>query len=133
VLLFNYSEGGIGKAADLDSAVLWRIAAVYSLGLVAFLVGSRVMRKGNVFSKDRRTNLGSLRLFIPTNRFGILCVVAAAILLFSKALLIPLGVYSEYAFLTDSMTGGIWSFSMFCSEALLFLPSSYFSRPRSET
>jgi len=121
VLLFNYSEGGTGKAADLDSAVLWRIAAVYSLGLVAFLVGSRVMRKGNVFSKGRRTDLGSLRLFIPTNRFGILCALAAAILLLSKALLIPLGVYSEYAFLTDSMTGGIWSFSMFCSEALLFL------------
>ena len=120
VLLFNYSEGGTGKAADLDSAVLWRIAAVYSFGLIAFLVGSRVMR-GNVFSKGRRTDLGSLQLFIPTKRFGILCAVASAILLLSKVLLIPLGVYSEYAFLTESMTGGVWSFSMFCSEALLFL------------
>ncbi len=121
VLLFNYSEGGTGKAADLDSAVLWRIAAVYSLGLLAFLLGSSVMRKGNVFSKGRRTYLGSLQLFIPTKRFGILCAVAGTILLLSKVLLIPLGVYSEYAFVTDSMTGGIWSFSMFCSEALLFL------------
>jgi hypothetical protein len=48
-------------------------------------------------------------------------VLAAAVLLLSKALLIPLGVYSEYAFETDSMAGGIWSFSIFCSEALLFL------------
>jgi hypothetical protein len=121
VLLFNYSEGGTSKAADLDSAVLWRIAAVYSFGLVAFLVGSRVMRRGSVFSKGRSTDLESLRLFIPTKRFGILCAVASAILLLSKVLLIPLGVYSEYAFVTDSMTGGVWSFSMFCSEALLFL------------
>jgi len=73
------------------------------------------------FSKGRRTYLGSLQLFIPTRRFGILCAVAASILLLSKVLLIPLGVYSEYAFVTDTMTGGVWSFSMFCSEALLFL------------
>jgi hypothetical protein len=121
LLLFNYSEGGTSKAADLDSAVLWRIAAVYSFGLLAFLLGSRVMQKRNVFSGAGGTELGSLRLFIPTRRFGIICFVAAAVLVFSKVLLIPLGVYSEYAFETDSMTGGIWSFSTFCSEALLFI------------
>ena len=121
VLLFNYSEGGTGKAADLDSAVLWRIAAVYSFGVLAFLLGSRVMRKSNVLSRGRRTYLGSLQLFIATKRFGILCAIAATILLLSKVFLIPLGVYSEYAFVTDRMTGGIWSFSMFCSETLLFL------------
>src|SRR5438105_3564394 len=64
VLLFDYSEGGTGKAADLDSAVLWRIAAVYLLGLLAFLLGSTVMRKGNVSSDGRGTDLGSLQLFI---------------------------------------------------------------------
>jgi len=121
VLLVDYSEGGTGKAADLDSAVLWRIAAVYLFGLLGFLLGSRVIRKDNVSSRARSTELGSLQLFIPTKRFGIVCVVAATILMLSKALLIPFGVYSEYAFETDSMVGGIWSFSMFCSEALLFI------------
>jgi hypothetical protein len=121
VLLFNYSEGGTDKGADLDSAVLWRIAAVYSFGLLAFLLGSRVMRKRNVFPDGRGTEPASLQLFIPTRRFGIVCVVATVVLVLSKVLLIPLGVYSEYAFETDSMTGGIWSFSMFCSEALLFI------------
>jgi hypothetical protein len=38
----------------------------------------------------------------------------------SKYLLIPLGVYKEYAFDTEQMVGGVWSFSMFASETLLF-------------
>jgi hypothetical protein len=37
----------------------------------------------------------------------------------SKYFLIPLGVYSDYAFDTENMTSSIWSFSMFCSESLL--------------
>jgi hypothetical protein len=45
----------------------------------------------------------------------------AAVLILTKWILVPTGVYSEYAFDTESMTGGLWSFSMFCSESILLL------------
>ncbi len=37
----------------------------------------------------------------------------------SKVALAPLGVYQRYAFDTGEMSGGVWSFSMFCSEAMI--------------
>ena len=120
VLLFNYSEGGTSKAADLDSAVLWRISAVFLLGVLAFLLGSRFMRAAKR-SYYCRADLGALKLFVAARPFGLMCILMVGIFLASKALLVPLGVYAEYAFETEGMTGGVWSFSMFCSESLLFL------------
>jgi hypothetical protein len=120
VLFFSYSEGGTGDAADLDAKALLRITYIFCSGTLAFLLGSRLMWNGNS-SDDRRKGLAALQLFVPGRPFGALCVIAVVIFVLSKALLAPLGVYTEYAFDTENMIGGIWSFSMFCSESLLFL------------
>ncbi len=59
------------------------------------------------------------------------CYLTVAVLLLSKVLLIPQGVYGDYAFDTEKMTGGLWSFSIFWSETLLLLSiAALFSRDR---
>lgn len=119
VLFFNYSEGGISNAADLDTTALLRIALVFGSGTSAFLLGSALTWHG-FSSDDRRRRFSALQLYAANRTFVMLCAIAIIIFLVSKVLLLPLGVYSEYAFDTESMIGGAWSFSMFCSELLLF-------------
>jgi hypothetical protein len=129
VLLFNYSEGGTTTAADLDHATAYRIAGIYLAGTCAFLLGSRLdlSRVWATSFRDHRV----LRLFRIDFAFRTICSAVVVALLLSKILLIRQGVYSEYAFDTDSMTGGVWSFSMFCAESILFLSIAVlFSRAR---
>jgi hypothetical protein len=129
VLLFNYSEGGTVTAADLDPETAVKIAWIFVLGCCAFLCGSRldVSRLWTAVDTPRR----GLRLFTVAWPFWMACSLLVAALMISKVLLIPAGVYSEYAFDTENMTGGAWSFSMFCAESVLFLSiAALFSRSR---
>lgn len=129
VLLFNYSEGGTTTAADLDPDTAGKIAWIYLLGCCAFLCGSRLDLSRAPTSRNSPSR--GLRLFHLSWSFRIICSVIVAALLVSKVLLISTGVYSEYAFDTESMTGGAWSFSMFCAESVLFLSIAVlFSRTR---
>ena len=120
VALFSYSEGGTSAAAALDFDVMKKITYIYLLGTLAFLCGSRL----SPFIGLANTRLIShkvLRSFRLTKRFMLLCGVMVGLFVVSKLLLRGIGVYSEYAFDTGRMTGGVWSFSMFCSESLLLL------------
>lgn len=121
VLLFNYSEGGAITAADLDTETLGKIALIYLLGCFAFLSGSRLDPLRVSAPEKNCPKNGSLRLFRVTGSLQMVCFIMVAALLCTKLLLMRAGVYSEYAFDTQSMTGGIWSFSMFCAESVLFL------------
>lgn len=130
LLLFNYSEGGTLDAADLDAATALRIALMYLLGCGAFLLGSH-LDLFRIWTDEVPTGRNGLRLFSVSRSFRILCLVIVAALLVSKVLLVPTGVYSEYAFDTENMTGGVWSFSMFCAESVLFFSIALlFSRSR---
>jgi len=115
VVMFNQQEGIL--TADLDGNVMTKIAWIYLLGITAFACGSGL----KTFLGRKTKPTAALQLFTLTRSFWVLCVVTIAVFLLSKVLLRPLGVYAEYAFDTESMTGGVWSFSMFCSESLLFL------------
>jgi len=120
VFFFNYAEGGTITLADLDTMTVKRTALAYLAGIVAFLVGSKTGSKPPQFRTiDGEARI--LRLFEIRNSFWIACCAVVSGLLISKVLLIPEGVYSEYAFDTQNMTSGIWNFSMFCSESLLLL------------
>src|SRR5882762_9737469 len=120
VLLFNYTEGGTSTQADLDWDVTGKITWVYLWGICAFLWGSGLStflaRK-----TTRKTEPRALQLFRLSRSFWALCSALVAVFALSKVLLLSLGVYSEYAFDTGSMIGGLWTFSMFCSESLLLL------------
>jgi hypothetical protein len=120
VMLFSYSEGGAAKAADLDWDVIRKITYIYLLGSFAFVCGSRFGPFLGLVT-TRPIAQRALRLIGLNRPFRLLCLATIGMFLLSKVLLRPLGVYSEYAFVTDSMTGGVWSFSMFCSESLLLL------------
>ena len=120
IVWFDYSEGGTSAAADLDSILTKRLTWIYVLGLGAFLFGSlctRLLWKPNPSEKDAPP----LQMFKLGTSFKVVCLAMVLIFLVSKFLLIPSGVYSDYAFDTENMTSGVWSFSMFCAESLVFL------------
>ena len=119
VVLFNY-EAETNIAPDLDWGVTKKIAWIYLLGTLAFLCGSR-LRTFLARVTARKTEPRALQLFRLSRSFWVLCSATVAVFALSKVLLLPLGVYSDYAFDTESMIGGVWSFSMFCSESLLLL------------
>ncbi len=120
VFFFNYSEGGTITLADLDTNTVKKTALTYLAGVLAFLLGSVT---GSKVARFRLAGAQAriLRLFEIRLSFWIACGAIIAGLLISKVLLIPEGVYSEYAFDTQNMTSGMWNFSMFCSESLLLL------------
>jgi len=120
VYFFNYSEGGTITLADLDTRTLMRTTAVYLAGITAFLMGSKTARKTSRY-RTHDVNVRILQRFELHGSFWVMCCVLGAGLVISKILLIPEGVYSEYAFDTQNMTSGMWNFSMFCSESLLLL------------
>ena len=115
----GYEEGGVGDVLLLRSSTLRQIWWIYLAGISAFLAGSFlpsflswcIKGKSPAIPKSRWLKIG----VAEKTAMLILCVVFLA----SKVSLIPLGVYHAYAFDTDSMTGGLWSFSMFCSEAMV--------------
>ncbi len=118
--LFGYSEGGAGAAADLEVGTLAKMCLTYVVGVAAFLLGSRMGSK-RPSEATGRLHFRLLHLFDLSPSFWLVCAVIVVALLISKVLLVPMGVYSQYAFDTGSMTGGLWSFSMFCSEVLALL------------
>ncbi len=120
VALFNYSEGGTSAAAALDLDVMKKITYIYLLGTLAFVCGSRLAPFASSLNA-RLITRKVLRSFHLTKRFRVLCFATIGLFVLSKVLLRGIGVYSEYAFDTESMIGGVWSFSMFCSESLLLL------------
>jgi hypothetical protein len=117
LLVIEYSVGGTSAIAALDPEAAKRIAWIYVAGVLGFLCGSKL----KLFRRPPQRQETRLRLLELNGTFRLLCYVTVVIFLLSKALLIPLGVYQNYAFETDSMVGGTWSFSIFCSETLLLL------------
>jgi oligosaccharide repeat unit polymerase len=119
-MLFSYSEGGASKAADLDFEVTRKITYIYFLGTFAFVCGSKLSPFFG-WVTTRHVTQTALRLFRLNMGFRMLCWGTVGLFVLSKVLLRGRGVYSDYAFDTGSMIGGVWSFSMFCSESLLLL------------
>jgi hypothetical protein len=117
LLVIEYSVGGASATAALDPEAAKKIAWIYLAGVLGFLCGSKL----NLFHGTPKRQETRLRLLELNGTFQLLCYVTVAVFLLSKVLLIPLGVYQNYAFETDSMVGGTWSFSIFCSETLLLL------------
>jgi len=118
VFIWGYSAGGAGETARVDVSTMAQICAVYLAGSIAFVLGAVA------FEALQRTGMRQVPAWTPppyTLTFADKLVLLGLVLVFSlsKVALIPLGVYQRYAFETGEMTGGIWSFSMFCSEAMI--------------
>jgi hypothetical protein len=119
--IWGYGEGGVETALNFTTNTMIKITVIYLAGFLAFVTGAKFSsilqylgaRKLSRFRKSSGLTL-SLSDMVAV---AILCII----FIFSKILLIPLGVYQQYAFDTDQMTGGAWSFSMACSESLLFV------------
>ncbi len=117
VFLVGYSRGGAEAAVAMDHETLTRIIALYVIGLVSFLVGDALAALG---IRGARPEPPPGRVDLKTSD-GLVIGGLVAVFCLSKVLLISKGVYQEYAFTGGQMTGGIWSFSMFCSEMLVLV------------
>jgi hypothetical protein len=133
VAFYEFHQNAISEAAAVNWQDLRRVAFLYGMGCICFCLGSAgrsflafVSGKFTTESQDlplRATSLG----WSGYMALGITLVMFLA----SKILLIPLGVYSSYAFDTGQMEGGLWSASMMVSELLvLFSLAALFSRSR---
>jgi len=117
--LLDYEEGGVAAALNVSGDVLLKVCYVYGVGACSFFAGSGALRfltwskYGRCFPPQ---SFPLLQIGFPEwIAIGTLLVV----FIVSKVALIPSGVYHEYAFDSGSMTGGLWSFSTFCSEAMI--------------
>jgi hypothetical protein len=116
---FGYEQGGVANVLDLRGSTVRTICYIYAAGVVSFISGSTVLP---FLTWSQRGHFARPRNFQPFS-IGIAESVAIALLIMvfiaSKIALIPLGVYHSYAFDTGNMKGGVWSFSTFCSEAMI--------------
>jgi oligosaccharide repeat unit polymerase len=121
IYIWGYSEGDAAKEIALDLHSLSAITILYLEGLIAFSLGSflastfqsRFLHAQRTWSSSSQPHFGT-----PET---ITVLLVAVMFLCAKAALVPLGVYSIYAYDTGEMTSGIWSFSMFCAECVLLL------------
>jgi hypothetical protein len=117
--VFGYEEGGVANVLDLRGIIVLKICGVYLAGVLAFLAGSAVLPFLKWSRLGRFPRPGRFRPLTIGTPEWIAIGVLSLVYLASKVALIPLGVYQSYAFDTGSMTGGVWSFSTFCSEAMI--------------
>jgi hypothetical protein len=119
VFFLGYYQSGVEEILAISSTTMRRICLTYSSGIAAFAIGAYLPTFCSWSIKGRSRPAprpGWLQVGVAEKiAILILCVVFVA----SKISLVPLGVYHDYAFDTDSMTGGVWTYSMFCSEALV--------------
>jgi hypothetical protein len=121
IYIWGYSEGNAVKEIALDPDSFSAITILYVEGLIAFSLGSllastfqsRFLNAQRNWSSSAQPHLGT------AEKLTVLLV--AGMFICAKAALVPLGVYSIYAFDTGEMTSGIWSFSMFSAECVLLM------------
>jgi hypothetical protein len=120
--LLGYSEGGVAAVLDFTPATIVKITGVYLIGTAAFVCGAKSRSLLCRVARRRRPDLETQRFRISvTLADKIAIAIVCLIFLASKIAIIPLGVYHAYAFDTDQIKGGAWSFSAACSETLLFI------------
>jgi len=119
IFFLGYYQSGVEDILAISGATMRGICLTYLLGIAAFVVGAY---SPDFFSWSfkGRSRPALQPCWLQTGAAEkiailILCIVFVA----SKVSLVPLGVYQAYAFDTDSMVGGRWTFSMFCSEAMV--------------
>lgn len=119
VFFLGYYQSGVEEIVAISGTTMRRICLTYSAGIAAFTLGAYApvflhwsMRGCSLHAPHPRWLQTGVAEKIAV---FILCIVFLA----SKLSLVPLGVYQDYAFDTGSMVGGPWTFSAFCSEAMI--------------
>jgi oligosaccharide repeat unit polymerase len=119
VYFLGYEQSGVEEILAISSATMRNICLTYSSGIAAFVLGAYSPDFFSWSFKGRSLPAPQPRWLqigvAEKTAIVVLCFVFVA----SKVSLIPLGVYQTYAFDTDSMVGGLWTYSMFCSEAMV--------------
>lgn len=119
LFLWDYTSSQTASSLAIDARTALAICAVYLSGTVGFFLGTLPLKL--LGSRDRGGAGRRWHTLLPPVRLADKLVILLLVIVFliSKVALIPLGVYHEYAFSSGEMTGGLWSFSTFCSETMV--------------
>lgn len=117
----GYGEGMVSDTGADAYVLMNRIAAVYLIGCTSFLLGSwSTSRLAWLLGGKKQAPVDVARIPIRQIDKPLLAGLVVAFIV-SKILLIPLGVYTTYAFASNAMDTPIWNASMFFSETLGFV------------
>jgi hypothetical protein len=116
----GFGAGMLGQTGADANTLMGRIAALYAVGTISFLLGSGSTSIVAWMLGGSRAGTDRLALVRIHQVDRILLVFLICAFSASKVLLVPLGVYSKYAFDTNMMDSPIWTASMFFSEMLVF-------------
>jgi hypothetical protein len=136
VAAYEFSQNEISQAAAVNWQDLRRVTILYVLGCATFCLGSGFRDLAALLTGEATgSEWSAARLPLHATSLGWASkvLVGATVMAFvtTKILLIPLGVYSSYAFDTGQMVGGLWTASMVLSELLvLFSFAALFSRSK---
>jgi O-antigen polysaccharide polymerase Wzy len=117
----EYSEGGLDKL-NFPWAILIQAAIIYGIGITSFVIGAEFPRFFSV-KKASQNALKDHTKNTLSPQFKILLILSILVYLATKVALRSVGVYETYSFDAGTQVGGIWSFSAFMSEILVFLTS----------
>lgn len=118
LFVWDYTNSQTANSLAMDAHTTLAICAVYLAGIAGFVLGGLPLR---LLAAGKGVAAMTWTAPLPRLELADKLVIFLLVLVFlaSKLALIPLGVYHAYAFSTGEMTGGVWSFSTFCSEAML--------------
>jgi hypothetical protein len=119
VFFLGYEQSGVEDILGISSATMRGICLTYLAGMAAFVVGAYLPAffSWSIKGRSRPARQTCWLQIGVAEKIAIL--ILCTIFVASKVSLVPLGVYQAYAFDTGSMIGGRWTFSMFCSEAMV--------------
>ncbi len=117
----GYGEGMVAQTGTDAYTLMNRISALYLIGCTAFLLGSWSTSKlAWLLGGKENGSVNVARIPIYQIDKPLLAGLIIAFIAL-KILLIPVGVYTSYAFDSSAMETPIWNASMFFSESLGFV------------
>lgn len=119
VSISTYAKGGVITVGEDANRVIGKISIIYMLGFFSFCLGSWSVPKLCWLlgaRSTKRIDVAKCSLYISD--FILLSALIAAFIL-SKLLLIPAGVYANYAFDAGTMDSPVWTASMLLSDAMI--------------
>ncbi|MEI6207089.1 MAG: O-antigen polymerase [Desulfuromonadales bacterium] len=120
-IAIDFREGDVHLVLNFDIEILKKIVSIYLIAILSFIFGTVLWSWARKSCNKNESEPFISMVYPLTNYYYIPLIIVSLIFLMTKIALIPKGAYNAYAFDTDAMTGGIWTFSMFCSEILVFM------------
>ncbi len=116
VTIFGFAGGGVSRAFSISSHTLNEMMFFYFVMILSFFLGSRLLSFGSKFSNNEAI---FKPIWFESSFINFAFILTSLSLIVAKILLIPEGVYSNYAFDSGAMASKFWSVSMGITELMI--------------